>query len=689
MPPKEKKTKKTKKTKKKDLKRIEAEKQAKEEEERRLREEEEEKQKLEKQKQEEEAKRILDEKIKKRNEEIERFVLHRKEMDILLSNRVVIIGRHRQKMKESAEWEKLLDCNNALWPDTEWVNLNTYLSMESDPSNPHSLDDAIWCLENVSRLLKELESDCMIIGTKLNEEEDDNDDAEKKRKQFRPRLANLAMSVIEVNGSRFFWEKNNPSAADRSKNNKERIVSRTSEEGAIGFLFWISVGANIDETNDMILLDFKTIMGISIEIPRAFLNDCCNVAVMVYHLPFGPIAFDRRTNDEIYLGNAYSIEIFKLPSPSQPKTINGWTAKSTDHHLDCQDLYPKKEKREYLCDGVKCTMQVPNNIIIPDEPKVAKWDSNDNQWSMDDISDCEYTTPEHDSRNISFKLRSPAGIIGIIQNRRIDLPYKSWSIKPILSKRMMSCQTEEKEEEEEEEEDTVVRLSLCTMRCQLFFDFKQSHCKLVGCDGVPLHVLETILNVPMTPGKLLLELSHVGIHLLPSNSDLMTFPNDKIKSRDIEERICEDIALLSTAYSMHSSPFNGTMGKFRGCYSIQENGPVPTKPNKIDSFPVHLALVQLDSDANSVLEAPGANVLPEECGTVHCTLVTGFDSPCEEASGLDMTNLQTSQSALFISQCIKPLSTLDATKFVESDKNILVTETLKDMLKLTRVFSLC
>ena len=82
--------------------------------------------------------------------------------------------------------------------------------------------------------------------------------------------------------------------------------------------------------------------------------------------------------------------------------------------------------------------------------------------------------------------------------------------------------------------------------------------------------------------------------------------------------------------------------------------------------------------------------MPPECPRVQCRIVKGLEGGRGEGDA-DRMNLSTkpgTQSCLYMSQCLVPLSTAEAQERVKGSCPLL-TDTIQQILRLTRPFSFC
>ena len=134
--------------------------------------------------------------------------------------------------------------------------------------------------------------------------------------------------------------------------------------------------------------------------------------------------------------------------------------------------------------------------------------------------------------------------LAVIQSRTVDLPYKSWSIRPIGK-----------------------NLALLTLEGQRFsieIEIGEDWAALYG-DVAP--ALAHLQGIRMAPGRLLLELRSCGINIMPEDIDAESCyhrtsnapdapASVKVVLKDLEEQLLPDIASIVPACTVASSVWN-------------------------------------------------------------------------------------------------------------------------------------
>jgi hypothetical protein len=208
-------------------------------------------------------------------------------------------------------------------------------------------------------------------------------------------------------------------------------------------------------------------------------------------------------------------------------------------------------------------LKIPEDVIMTDDMRVAVWNEEQKEWVEDAISDYQYNET---TRTVQFYITT-VGILALVKKRVVDLPYKKWSLTPVLSKPInaliaaklrvsdpselnaakleLPSPTSTEASEEGKSGDTAstsgdaavvalpsvsnvpststtffeqyARLTIHTQKLEIVIDIAGSSCKLVK-PVTP--VFADLLNVNMNPGTLLRRLQRKGVNILPNAVDL-------------------------------------------------------------------------------------------------------------------------------------------------------------------------
>lgn len=145
-------------------------------------------------------------------------------------------------------------------------------------------------------------------------------------------------------------------------------------------------------------------------------------------------------------------------------------------------------------DVISVIYLLPEYVFITenDDINVAVWDEQEKQWQTEQIGDLVY---DKQARKLEFTTKKLAPL-AYIQSRCTDYPFKSWKLRCI-------------------DNETAI-LDIETKRITLSFEIGAGYAKLIERNDSEL---KDIVNFKLSPGRLLLELSKCGIHLLPQDED--------------------------------------------------------------------------------------------------------------------------------------------------------------------------
>ena len=139
------------------------------------------------------------------------------------------------------------------------------------------------------------------------------------------------------------------------------------------------------------------------------------------------------------------------------------------------------------------------------------------------------------------------GPTAYIQDRWTDYPYKGWKIRCIDNDKAI--------------------LDVQGRRTTLVFEIGPGYVKLIERDDPELAHL---VGKEFVPGKLLMELSKCGLHMMPDDQDAY-YAGVQTKSRETEERGIIDIATSLNAFSFRSSKWNRNVEPNNIIVKIREN----------------------------------------------------------------------------------------------------------------------
>lgn len=76
---------------------------------------------------------------------------------------------------------------------------------------------------------------------------------------------------------------------------------------------------------------------------------------------------------------------------------------------------------------VSVSMSIPDNLVVSEESKVARWSEELLQWRTDGFTDLKV---DLENRIISFKCNSFSPI-ALMQDHYLNMPYQGWIVQPM------------------------------------------------------------------------------------------------------------------------------------------------------------------------------------------------------------------------------------------------------------------
>ncbi len=154
------------------------------------------------------------------------------------------------------------------------------------------------------------------------------------------------------------------------------------------------------------------------------------------------------------------------------------------------------------------------------------WDEKENDWNEEYIEDLSYM-----DKLLKFKTMKLAPM-AFIQSRCTDYPYNRWELRCIENEKAI--------------------LEVETKRITMVFEIGTTYVKLIERKE---EEFAELVDVEMSPGFLLLELSKCGIHLLPVDEDAK-LGGIELKNKQAEENAIADIVSSVRSYAFRSCKWN-------------------------------------------------------------------------------------------------------------------------------------
>ena len=561
---------------------LEAERRAREEEERRAKEAEEKRIEDEKRKEQENARRELNDRIKLRNEEINRFIKEEEEYLKIKSAFDSELVEEKRRIADSVDWDEFVSCSDNFGiHDNLQIRLNEFLSKDSI-NEPSTIDNIVIFADQSKRFIRLLISQ-LLDGLYKNN----------MLIEFQPRfLSTLREKVKEVTNKILAGSLRHSSTTVSDGDNACCFYISASDKSGIVIFELKGKKQNKFRKDNMLLNE----LGLSLDFPKSMISQK-GIIVRICKVSYDIRSYERYCGIDsnfIPLGFIYIVET--VVRSTMAKKLNGITI--------CQSLedmtMPVSEQKGTF----KYQLSVPKQIIISDRTKIGTWDDEQKHWSENKTSHAKF---DMDKELFTFHLSSPCATIALIQPKILDFPYKKWCIRPKLNLsctcKNISCMNE-----------NIIEYLLDTPRFEILFIVKGATCKLVS-PKIPQ--LEHIIDKEYEPSLLLSMMSESGIHLLP-NKLAETKHIVSSKSEVIEQRFVQEVVNLCPAFSIEGNKYNSKLGINHACFQIHESNSL-TGNIGVDEF--QLFFMELDNCSSRVVRAPGANNIPDSLGRVRCSIL--------------------------------------------------------------------
>lgn len=266
------------------------------------------------------------------------------------------------------------------------------------------------------------------------------------------------------------------------------------------------------------------------------------------------------------IGGMIRVDLLSIPPFS--KKVKGWTIRQVP--TPGQELlklpYPNTEHNTastaVALQPCKIDYKVPAHVLVSKNPVVSWWDVTASRWSQEGITEIVW---EQETRKISFFTARLASF-AITQERRIDLPYEHWNMRP--------CGEQ------------MVELTVKAARHELIFQISQDGLRLKGPQ------LPELMDVMFEPGQgeagglsgpggrrprirspatLLNELFECGLNLMPKDTDADQLDGYIPKDKQTAARAYSDLSEIAAFYDICSSKHNKDLPHHKALVRIREN----------------------------------------------------------------------------------------------------------------------
>ncbi|XP_012903266.2 dynein axonemal intermediate chain 7 isoform X6 [Mustela putorius furo] len=233
------------------------------------------------------------------------------------------------------------------------------------------------------------------------------------------------------------------------------------------------------------------------------------------------------------LGGVYHLDILELPPQCKP--MKGWMIVEILKEGLQKYIYPPETTEDVETENafppIEVTLEVQENVILFEDPMVARWDAEGKHWQTDGISNVSYK-PE--DRLVTFSLET-FGPVTLIQDAHINMPFQSWELTPL-------------------DVDQVL-LTVTTVFTTIQIQIKENLCLLASITLSNKKHFSILEGKWMTPISFICALKEAGLNIFPSeHSHFYVVIN--YKDPLIEMKAYRQLALLSSAFAFGWSKWN-------------------------------------------------------------------------------------------------------------------------------------
>ncbi|XP_072000913.1 dynein axonemal intermediate chain 7 isoform X2 [Engystomops pustulosus] len=256
------------------------------------------------------------------------------------------------------------------------------------------------------------------------------------------------------------------------------------------------------------------------------------------------------------LGGVYYFDVLVLPP--QCKQVNGWSMVQ----LVSGGLQPFPYPQESLLSSglgvslqekdmeglrsppVGVSLKVPASVVFFEDPHVARWDPETNNWKTDAILEPKYN-PE--LRELTFRMDA-FYTFTLMAETHLHMPYESWELTP--------------------RGDNEASLSISTAWTHLQIEIKDDQCRLAAVSEVGGD-LSDVIGRWTTPLRLQAAMKKVGLNVFPAE-DSGKYVSINKKNEAAEDAAYKEMALLCPSFSFAWSKWNQSCGYERIIMKVRE-----------------------------------------------------------------------------------------------------------------------
>ncbi|CAH8626903.1 unnamed protein product [Dicrocoelium dendriticum] len=147
-----------------------------------------------------------------------------------------------------------------------------------------------------------------------------------------------------------------------------------------------------------------------------------------YHVIGGVIRFDLLTLPrQPRSGRGWSITTCVRPPILAPFEYNVDPVQKISQHSVGSESQEKKEEKKEEKPPVQVKFRLPMCLVIAEDPLLARWDPEVNQWRTSGIELEEFKEDE----NLIVLRTSVFGTMAIFQDSHINMPFQAWELRPL------------------------------------------------------------------------------------------------------------------------------------------------------------------------------------------------------------------------------------------------------------------
>ncbi|XP_051029296.1 dynein axonemal intermediate chain 7 [Phodopus roborovskii] len=248
------------------------------------------------------------------------------------------------------------------------------------------------------------------------------------------------------------------------------------------------------------------------------------------------------------LGGVYHLDTLELPPQCKP--VKGWILVEIRQEGLQRFTYPPETTEEPDPENafppIEVTLEVNENVIFFEDPKVIRWDAEGKFWKTDGISSVFY---DREDRLITFSLDT-LGPVTLIQDAHINMPYQSWELRPLDVNRAI--------------------LTVTTLFTELQIQIRENLCMLASTKVRGQEHVSHLEGKWLTPVPFILALKAAGLNIFPDvYSHFYVVINNKVPL--LEVKAYRQMALLSSAFAFGWSKWNMVCNSTRVVFRVKED----------------------------------------------------------------------------------------------------------------------